>query len=189
MFGTIRLCVPRSSQLQCRKTNPPMRAYPSPYNVYCAESLHPGHSGIAVTALGAVICATSEARALSKAARALKTKHGLKPDFETKWPKVSPAKIEFYLALVDLLLDDGRLDFRGVVMAGAGRPGRSRNLLHDELYRAMLGALFCTPCRYRVYLGVKDTLGGERMRRLREMFDGADRRHIERVQQVRTQEH
>ncbi len=48
--------------------------------------------------------------------RALKTAHGLKPSFEAKWTKVSPAKSAFYLSLIDLFLADDRLGFCGLVV-------------------------------------------------------------------------
>jgi hypothetical protein len=49
--------------------------------------------------------------------RALKAEHGLEPDFEAKWTKVSPAKMDFDLGLVDLFLTDERLRFRGLAIA------------------------------------------------------------------------
>ncbi len=38
---------------------------------------------------------------LSRKVQALKGSHGLPPSWEIKWTKVSPAKLDFYLAAVD----------------------------------------------------------------------------------------
>jgi len=65
--------------------------------------------------LGSVICEKRFVQDLSKKTRILKTEHGLGPDFETKWTKVSPAKKDFYLALADLFFEDDRLRFRGLL--------------------------------------------------------------------------
>jgi hypothetical protein len=52
--------------------------------------------------------------------RALKTQHGLAPNFETKWSKVLHRRAAFYLALVDLFLANERLRFRGLVVPDKG---------------------------------------------------------------------
>lgn len=156
-------------------------------NVYCAESRHSAQDG-SVTALGAVVCDAFDARSLSEAARALKAEHGLKPDFETKWTKVSPAKIGFYLDLADLFLDDGRLNFHGVVMIGGEGFGQSQDRICEKLHLEMLNVVLRVPDRYRVFLEIRDTRGGERIRRLQGVSDDADRKHLECVQQLRSQE-
>ena len=75
---------------------------PRLYNVYCDESCHLEHDGFPVMAWGAVTCPAGEVRAIAETIRTLKVVHGLKPSFEAKWTKVSPAKAGFYLALIDL---------------------------------------------------------------------------------------
>ena len=96
------------------------------YNLYCDESCHLEHDGVPVMAWGAVTCPEGEVRAVAEAVRALKVAHGLKPDFEAKWTKVSPAKAAFYLALIDLFLADDRLRFRGLVVPDKARLDHAR---------------------------------------------------------------
>ena len=101
---------------------------PRLFNVYCDESCHLEHDGVPVMAWGAVYCPADASRAISEAVRTLKAEHGLARHFEAKWTKVSPAKADFYLALIDLFLNDERLRFRGLEadqlrreVAGMGR--------------------------------------------------------------------
>jgi hypothetical protein len=167
------------------------------YNVYCDESCHLEHDGVPVMAWGAITCERREVRAVAEAIRALKAAHGLKSDFEAKWTKVSPAKAAFYLALIDLFLADDRLRFRGLVVPDKTRLDHDRfGQDHDEwyykMYFTMLRPIFTAPHRYRIYLDVKDTRGGPKIRKLHEvlandLFD-FNRQTVERVQQVRSHE-
>lgn len=167
------------------------------FNVYCDESCHLEHDHIPVMAWGAVMCETDQVRTLSEAMRRLKAEHGLKPDFEVKWTKVSPARTAFYLALVDWFLAEDRLRFRGLVVPDKGRLDHARfDQSHDDwyykMYYTMLRPLFSAPQRYRIYLDVKDTRGGPKARKLHDVLANTlydfDRQCIERVQQVRSHE-
>jgi len=167
------------------------------FNVYCDESCHLEHDGIPVMAWGAVYCPADGTRPLADAVRALKAEHRLAPDFEAKWTKISPAKADFYLALLDLFLADERLRFRGLVVPDKGLLDHARfDQSHDDwyykMYFTMLRPIFCAPHRYRIYLDVKDTRGGPKTRKLHEVLANSlydfDRECIERVQQVRSHE-
>jgi hypothetical protein len=167
------------------------------FNVYCDESCHLEHDHIPVMAWGALSCPMRDARAISEAARALKAKHGLAPDFEAKWSKVSPAQAEFYLELIDLFLSDQRLRFRGLVVPDKGALDHERfDQSHDDwyykMYFTMLRPIFTAPHHYRIYLDVKDTRGGPKTRKLHEVLANSlydfDHECIERVQQVRSHE-
>lgn len=167
------------------------------FSVYCDESCHLEHDGVPVMAWGAVTCWESEVRAIAEAIRTLKTAHGLKPAFEAKWTKVSPAKTAFYLALIDLFLTDDRLRFRGLVVPDKARLDHARfDQSHDDwyykMYFTMLRPIFAAPHRYRIYLDVKDTRGGPKTRKLHDVLANSlldfDRQTVERVQQVRSHE-
>ena len=167
---------------------------PRTFNVYCDESCHLEHDQIPVMAWGAVSCPVGGARAIAEAVRALKAEHGLAPDFEAKWSKVSPARAAFYLALVDLFLADERLRFRGLVVPDKTLLDHARfDQTHDdwyyEMYFTMLRPIFTAPHRYRIYLDVKDTRGGPKTRRLHEVLANSlydfDRECIERVHAFR----
>lgn len=170
---------------------------PRLFNVYCDESCHREHDGVPVMAWGAITCPEGEVRAVAEAIRALKAAHGLNPNFEAKWTKVSPAKAAFYLALIDLFLADDRLRFRGLVVPDKARLDHARfDQSHDEwyykMYFTMLRPIFCAPHRYRIYLDVKDTRGGPKTRKLHDVLANSlidfERQTVERVQQVRSHE-
>ena len=170
---------------------------PRLFNIHCDESCHLEHDGVPVMAWGAVYCQADGSRAIAEAVRALKANHGLAHDFEAKWTKVSPAKVHFYLALVDLFLADERLRFRGLVVPDKdlldhSRFDQSHNNWYYKMYFTMLRPIFCAPHRYHIYLDVKDTRGGPKIRKLHEVLANSlydfDRECIERVQQVRSHE-
>ena len=173
---------------------------PRLYNVYCDESCHLEHDGFPVMAWGAVTCPEGEVRAIGDAIRALKAAHGLKPGFEAKWTKVSPAKVGFYLALIDLFLGDERLRFRGLLVPDKARLDHARfDQSHDDwyykMYFTMLRPIFTAPHRYRIYLDVKDTRGGPKTRKYGTRHPGfcgkshADRRAPARRQILRPIRH
>jgi len=167
------------------------------FNVYCDESCHLEYDHIPVMAWGGTSCATRFVRELSERTRTLKAEHGLRSDFEAKWTKISPAKVGFYLALVDLFLADDRLRFRGLVAPDKGLLNhaafdQSHNDWYYKMYFTMLRPVFAAPHRYRIYLDVKDTRGGLKTRKLHDVIANSlydfDRECIERVQQVRSHE-
>lgn len=167
------------------------------FNVYCDESCHLEHDHIPTMAWGAVYCPVRETRAISKSVRALKARHGLATNFEAKWTKISPGKVDFYLELTDLFLTNKELQFRGLVVPDKKLLDHRRfEQSHDDwyykMYFTMLSKIFSTKNRYRVYLDIKDTRGGPRMRKLHEVLANKlhDFKHqcIERVEQLRSHE-
>lgn len=167
------------------------------YNVFCDESCHLEHDGIPVMAWGGIACPVGETRAVSDSMRNLKQHFELDRKFETKWTKVSPAKLEYYLALIDMFLADSRLMFRGLLVPDKSILDHEKfEQTHDEWYYKMYFNLLLPvikyPNKYRVYLDVKDTIGGAKVQRLREVLSSKLWFYhydcIERVQQVRSHE-
>jgi len=167
------------------------------FNVYCDESCHLEHDQIPVMAWGGVSCNTQVVRNVSERIRLLKTEYGLKPDFESKWTKVSPARIDFYSDLVDLFVADDRLQFRGLVVPNKrllnhAAFDQSHDNWYYKMYFTMLRPVLTAPHRYRIYLDMKDTHGGLKTRGLHNVLANSqhdfDRECIERVQQVRSHE-
>ena len=86
------------------------------YNVYCDKSCHLKKDGIPIMAWGATYCLAKSTQNIVDNIRLLKNKHGLPADFEIKWNKVSPAKLEFYLDLIEYYLNEDGLRFRGLLV-------------------------------------------------------------------------
>jgi hypothetical protein len=167
------------------------------YNVYCDESCHLENDGQKAMVLGAVWCPLEHVREITTRLQEIQVRHSLSPEFEIKWVKVSPAKAQFYLDILDYFFDDDDLCFRALVV-----PDKSR-LQHDDfkqthddwyykMYFDMLKVILHPHARYRVYLDYKDTQGAIKAARLHQilcnnMYDFS-RRIIERVQLVRSHE-
>jgi len=167
------------------------------YNVYCDESCHLEHDRQTAMVLGAVWCPLEKTREIAVRLREIKVRHGLKPGFELKFTKVSPAKQQFYLDVMDYFFDDDDLHFRALVV-----PDKSKlrhevfKQTHDDwyykMYFDMLKVILDPEACYRIYLDIKDTHGASRTTKLREVLCNNiydfDRRIIETVQQIRSHE-
>jgi hypothetical protein len=167
------------------------------FNVYCDESCHLENDHQPVMVLGAIWCPLDKVREISVRIREIKAQHGMKPDFEIKWIKVSPAKRQFYLDVVDYFFDDDDLRFRALIVPDKSRLQHSSfRQTHDEWYYKMyfdlLKVILSPEGRYRIYLDIKDTRGAAKIVKLHDilcnnMYDFS-REIIERVQLVRSHE-
>jgi hypothetical protein len=167
------------------------------YNIYCDESCHLENDKIPVMVLGAVWCPMNSARTIAERIRELKVKNGLSHYFETKWIKVSQAKLQFYLDLVDYFFDCGDLHFRAVIIPDKSKLKHAKfGQTHDDwyykMYFTMLKQIFCPSDEYHIYLDIKDTRGSEKVAKLHEvlcnnMYDFS-KSIIKRVQLVRSHE-
>lgn len=167
------------------------------YNVYCDESCHLENDPHKVMTLGAVWCPLEKVKEISTRLREIKQHHNLKPDFEVKWTKVSPAKIDFYLELINYFFDNKDLHFRVLVIPDKSKLNhKAFNQNHDDwyykMYFTMLKAILTSSDRYRIYLDIKDTRGREKTAKLHEvlsnnMYDFS-RQIVERMQTVRSDE-
>jgi len=167
------------------------------YNVYCDESCHLEHDEIPVMVIGAIWCDTAASRELAAVLRNIKKAHGLPPDFETKWVKVSPAKVGFYIDLVDFFFGDSRLHFRGVVIPNKQRLdhkafGQDHDTWYYKMWFVLLKQVFDPLACYRIYLDIKDTRSQQKVRKLHDVLCNDlydfDKNIIVRVQQVRSHE-
>jgi uncharacterized protein DUF3800 len=166
-------------------------------NIYCDESCHLEVDHQEAMVLGALWLPTGSARAASQAIRDIKTKHHLSPNFEIKWTKVSPGGLAFYLELVDYFFSDSQLRLRAVVATGKSKLNHEAfEQTHDDwyykMYFTLLRPLIHPGSRYRIYLDIKDTRGGPKTRRLREILSNAihdfDLLTIEQLQIVRSEQ-
>jgi hypothetical protein len=145
------------------------------YNVYCDESCHLENDGQKVMALGAVWCPISKRREVADRVREIKQKHGLSPQHEIKWTNISPAKLDFYLDLVDFFFDDDDLHFRVLIVPDKSKINHDAyNQDHDQwyykMYFTMLKSIFTPHDRYRVYIDIKDTQGGSKIKKLHDVI-------------------
>lgn len=164
----------------------------SSLNIYCDESTHLPNDGQPFMVLGAIICPVNRSREINVRLREIRSRHGLPPEFEIKWTKVSPSKLAFYLDVIDYFFDDDDLNFRGVIAPKQGLDHKRFNQTHDDWYYKMMFYLIrnVLPAREEafIYLDKKDTNGQQKIDRLRTVIANAEydfnRSNIRRLQIV-----
>jgi len=168
------------------------------YNIYCDESCHLENDHQVAMVLGAVWCPLDKTREIAVRIRDIKRKHTLSHAFEIKWTKVSPAKTQFYLDVLDYFFDDDDLHFRALIVPDKSKldhsafPGQDHDVWYYKMYFDMLKAILEPTDRYRIYLDIKDTRGGAKVRKLHDvlcnnLYDFS-REIVERVQLVHSHE-
>lgn len=146
------------------------------YNVYCDESCHLENDNQKAMVLGAIWCPLDKTKEISVRIREIKQKHNLSKNFEVKWTKISPAKVDFYLDIVDYFFDDDDLHFRALVIPDKeiidhdSFPGQDHESWYYKMYFDMLKVIFNPKDSYFVYLDIKDTRGGEKAKKLHDVL-------------------
>mgnify|MGYP005840304947 CR=1 FL=1 len=166
------------------------------FNVYCDESGHLEHDKQDIMVLGAVWCPLELSKSIFERIRDIKERHELSGHFEVKWTKVSPAKIKFYLDLVDYFFDNDDLHFRALIAEKSGLVHESYGQSHDEwyykMYFDMLKVILKPDAQFNIYLDIKDTRGAKKVERLHDVLCNNiwdfSRSIIEKVQLVRSDE-
>lgn len=167
------------------------------FNIYLDESCHLQNDLNNTMALGAVWCPQEKTRDISIRLREIKHNHGLAKNFEIKWTKVSPAKLDFYLSIIDYFLDDDDLHFRGVVIPDKGQLDHEQfSQDHDDWYYKMcftlLEPIIDPTQHYSIYLDIKDTRSELKRSKLEGVlrnakYDGSGD-IVRKVQQIRSNE-
>ncbi len=166
------------------------------FNIYCDESCHLEHDRIPVMVLGAVWCKASAAPDIVGRIKEIKGRHQIPGNLEIKWTKLSPAKVQLYLDLIDYFFDDDDLHFRGVLIPDKTRLNQTAQQTHDHWYYQMcfrmIEPIIDPKQRYRIYLDIKDSRGEKQRRGLEEVLrlsrHDQHGRIIEHVQQIRSHE-
>jgi hypothetical protein len=162
------------------------------FNLYCDESCHLENDRQPVMVLGTVWCLQDKAREVAVRLREIKAAHALPPNFEMKWTKVSPAKLDFYMEVLNYFFDDDDLHFRAWVAHKAGLRHAEFGQSHDDWYYKMMFGLvepLLNPeARFRLYLDKKDTRGARKVAKLHDVLCNNiydfNRAILERVQVV-----
>ncbi|MBU2783476.1 DUF3800 domain-containing protein [Acidithiobacillus caldus] len=163
--------------------------------IYCDESCHLENDGMKAMALGALWCPADERKSLSRKIKEIKAEYGMPPGFEIKWVKISPGKLSFYQAILDLFFDEAMLHFRGLVVPDKqlldhGRFAQSHDDFYYKQWYTLLNRLINRDNRYRIFLDIKDTRGRRKVAKLHEVLCNAnydfDRGIIESIEQVQS---
>jgi hypothetical protein len=147
--------------------------------------------------LGAVWCPQRITRQVSEDIRDIKKNYGLSPEFEVKWVKVSPGRLDFYTELVNYFFENDGLHFRAVVIPDKGElKHEAFGQEHDDWYYKMFFLLLTVIIEpdhnYNIYLDIKDTRSRQKLRKLNDVLANAvydfDRKILKKTQHVRSHE-
>ncbi|MGM9969832.1 MAG: DUF3800 domain-containing protein [Anaeroplasma sp.] len=131
------------------------------YNVYCDESCHLENDGIDIMGIGGVWCPKDKTKEISNRIRELKLRHDISTTSEIKWTKVTPAKVNFYIDLINFFFDYQDLHFRMIIVDKTQLDHKRFNQTHDQFYYKMyfdmLSFVFERDNKYNVYVDIKDT--------------------------------
>jgi hypothetical protein len=167
------------------------------YNIYCDESCHLQNDDSNVMVLGAAWCSKTVKEEVFGRIREIKQKHGFKPDFEIKWNKVSKAKTDFYIELINYFFDDDHLHFRALVVPDKKALNHEAfNQDHDTFYYKMyfdlLKVILSPDCAYNIYIDIKDTRSQEKVMKLQNVLRNNHYDYhnqiIRKIQQVHSHE-
>lgn len=144
-------------------------------NIYCDESCHLEKDESNVMILGAMSCDSSIKSTVNNDIRNIKVKHGLSSWFEIKWTKVSDSKLDFYKELVDYFFNSD-LYFRGIVASNKSVLDHKKynsgsfDLWYYKMYFLLLDMLIMPTGEYKVFIDIKDTKGGPKVKKLQEVL-------------------
>jgi hypothetical protein len=170
---------------------------PDLLNIYCDESCHLEHDRQKVMVIGGVWCPKNEVRTITEEINYIKTRHGFNSHFEIKWGKVSPQRLQFYLDIIEYFWNKPSLHFRAIIIP-------DKTILNHEAYRqthddwyykmyfSMLKTIINPRMHYNIYIDIKDTRGGAKIKKLHEVLANAhydfSRSIIHDIQIVRSHE-
>lgn len=144
------------------------------FNVYCDESCHLENDRQGVMLFGGLWCPLDERKRLSSELQDIKVRH--KATGELKWTKVSNARKDFYLELVDWFLAETPLHFRTVIVSDKTKLDHaeynegSHDTFYYKMYFSLLSKILSPDNCYNIYLDVKDTRSRLKVRKLKEVL-------------------
>ena len=147
------------------------------YNVYCDESCHLQNDGNDIMVIGGVFCPTSKSKKINREIRKIKEKYNIGPNAEVKWHKVSNNKISFYKELINYFFENDDLYFRCVIAPEKKNLNLEKySLTYNEWYYRIYYLLLKeivsnVDDEYYIYMDIKDTRGGEKVKKLKDVLN------------------
>lgn len=144
-------------------------------NIYCDESCHLQNDSSDIMVLGGISCNDEEKKKIFNDIRLIKVKHNLSSWFEIKWTKISYKKIEFYKELIDYFFKNN-LKFRGIIATDKKNLNHVKynngdyNEWYYKMYYLLLDYMIAPSNEYRIFIDIKDTKGGPKVKKLHEVL-------------------
>ncbi|QJA09073.1 DUF3800 domain-containing protein [Romboutsia sp. CE17] len=146
------------------------------HNIYCDESCHLPNDNSDVMVLGAITCSKENKQSIFENIRNIKQKYNVSTWNEIKWTKVSNSKIDMYKELIDYFFQNDDLSFRGLIAKNKSDLDHNRyndgdyNKWYYKMYFTLLNPLIDYDSYYNIFIDIKDTKGGPRVRQLRTVL-------------------
>lgn len=167
------------------------------FNIYSDESCHLENDDIDVMVLGCIWCPQTKLKNINRRIRDIKKRNSISEVAELKWTKVSPAKLDVYLDLLNYFFDDDDLHFRGILISDKRKlDHQSFNQTHDlwyyKMYFEMLKVILSPEHKYEIYIDIKDTNSYSRAQKLKQVCSNSmydfSQSIITRIQPIRSEE-
>lgn len=166
---------------------------------YGDESRHLPYDRAPIMLLGGLACPADKVATAHAELAALWAAHGLPAHFEAKWTKVSPAKLDFYIALVDWFFTSEalseHLSLRVLVVPDkqavfAKLPATTQDMAYYRLYYYLLHGVMAPQTQLRVFIDIKDTRGRSKTAQLLQSLqdDAGEAAMMGDVQEVHSHE-
>jgi hypothetical protein len=169
---------------------------PSAINIYCDESCHLQNDRIPIMGFGAIFCPREESKRVSSQLYEIRERHHARG--ETKWTKVSPARLDFYQEIIEYFFSEASLEFHALIMQNKSEllPGFFDAKKHDSayyfMYHYLLRSFLHDANECRIYLDVRDSWGSSRVKSLQDFLcsTNGDKEHkiVAHVQSVHSDE-
>lgn len=139
-------------------------------NVYSDESRHLKNQSQNLV-IGGIWCESATTRSLTDKVALIKRQFDIAPRREIKWTKVSPAKLDYYKALIDMFFAEDGVYFRAIVVPTGNLQHELFNQTEDEFYYKMQYAMITNIIRkrvgdFKIFLDYKDTWSNFRSQKL-----------------------
>jgi hypothetical protein len=167
------------------------------FHIYCDESCHLEHDGQRAMVVGALVCPARRTRDIAARIRELKNEHCVATDYELKWTKASPSRLDLYLAAIDYFFQEPDLTFRAFVVPDKSvldhaRHGQDHATFYFKAYYYALRPLVQRAPSVRIFLDVKDTRSGSTKDKLHDVLctflRDRERERVRDIQFVRSEE-
>lgn len=165
------------------------------YNVYCDESCHLLNDHNKTFVLGAIWVEKNKVSQIFQDLRRIKAEHGLSPNFEAKWTKISKAKVDYYCEVIHYFFENPDLHFRGVVVPDKSilnhaAYSQDHNTWYYKMFYLLLSVVIRGRADYNLYLDMKDTKSHLKVLELKRILNIASVEDVsvQKAQQIRSNE-
>ncbi|MCM3620529.1 DUF3800 domain-containing protein [Sutcliffiella horikoshii] len=146
------------------------------YNIYCDESCHLQSDKSDIMVLGSLVCPSNKKEKIYNDIREIKKLNGVNTRLEVKWTKVSAGNLNLYKDLINYFFQNDYLSFRAIVATGKSKLDHYKyndgdyDTWYYKMYYQMLYPLLNPESSYRIFIDIKDTRGGARIKELHRIL-------------------